>query len=129
MTVCNAAFHLSRYTVVGIVCMISNTIMLVLGDLVGVNYVLTLIVAFVLVTPLGYVLHSNFTFKEPMSIARFLHFSSGVAAGFPISLALLALFYSFLHLPMIVASLLTAAILFVWNYALAHWAIRRRWKL
>ena len=112
--------------VVGAACAILNMILMISGDWIGIHYAPMTVVAFFIVTPIGYLLHAGFTFGEKMSWRSFAKFTSGVAVGFPISLLAFTLLCSGLGLSVAVAAPIATVILFVWNYALAHWAILGR---
>lgn len=115
-----------RYTLVGALCALAHNAIMIGGDAAGLHYFPATILSFLLVTPLGFALHCRFTFREPTSVDRFLRFASGIAAGYPLSLALMALFCSGLGLKVIIAAPLATLLLFVFNYLSAHWAIVRR---
>ncbi|MDB5698454.1 MAG: hypothetical protein JWN69_1258, partial [Alphaproteobacteria bacterium] len=84
---------------------------------------------FAIATPLGYWLHSDFTFQDSVSLRRFLRFTAGVATGFPISLLTMAILCSGLGVPVIIAAPFATVVLFIWNYASAHWAILGKLRL
>ncbi len=115
-----------RYTMVGMVCAFAHNLVVIGADQAGVHYLPATILSFLLVTPLGYFLHSRHTFRAPPGWAGFTRFTAGIAVGYPLSLALMVLFCSGLGLPVIVATPLATAMLFLWNYVSAHWAIVRR---
>jgi putative flippase GtrA len=81
-----------------------------------------------IVTLLGYLLHSRFTFREQL-LRGFLRFASGVAAGLPLSLLSMAILCTGLGLPVVIAAPVATITLFLWNYASAHWTILDRWRL
>jgi len=119
----------ARYTIVGAICALAYNAVMILGDLAGEHYVPMTILSFGIVTPLGYLIHSNFTFREQLSLRGFLRFASGAAAGFPLSLLSMAILCTGLGLPVVIAAPIATIILFLWNYASAHWAILDRWRL
>jgi putative flippase GtrA len=102
-----------RYTIVGAICALAYNAVMILGDLAGGHYVPMTVLSFGIVTPLGYLLHARFPFREQLPLCGFLRFASGVAAGFPLSLLSMAILCTGLGLP----------------YASAHWAILNRWRL
>ncbi len=128
MSAAPAAARTARYAAAGALCALAHNAIMILGDLAGGHYVPMTLVSFGLVTPFGYWLHTRFTFREPASPRAFLRFASGVAAGFPLSFASMALFVSGLGLPVPVAAPLATLTLFAWNYASAHWAIAGRFR-
>lgn len=116
----------ARYVVVGAICAAMHNVIMIGGDWLGAHYLPMNFVSFALVTPLGYWLHSDFTFHGTLSLRGFLRFAAGVAAGFPISLLVMAILCSGLGLPVIIAAPVATLVLFIWNYASAHWAILGR---
>ena len=119
----------ARYTVVGAICAAAHNAVMILGDLAGAHYVPMTLLSFSTVTPLGYLLHSGFTFGEKLSLNGLLRFASGIAAGFPLSLLTMGILCTGLHLPVVAAAPIATAVLFLWNYASARWAIVGRWRL
>jgi putative flippase GtrA len=119
----------ARYLVVGAICAALHNVIMIGGDWLGVHYLPMNFVSFAVVTPVGYWLHSDFTFRGALSVRGFLRFAAGVAAGFPLSLLMMAILCTGLGLPVIIAAPVATAVLFVWNYASAHWAILGRLRL
>lgn len=106
-----------------------NNILIIGGAAVGVNYVAMSVAAVAAVTMLGYLMHTGFTFRERPSVRGLLRFSSAVATGFPLFILLMVIFCTGLGLPVAIATPLSTVILYVWNYALAHWAILGQGRL
>jgi putative flippase GtrA len=117
-----------RYLTVGALCAIINNVIMIGGDFIGLHYIIGTLISFVVLTPMGYLLHCRFTFHKPSTWAGFLRFTVGIAAAYPISLGFMVLFCSVLKWPVIVAAPLTTVCLIVYNYISAHWAIVRRWR-
>lgn len=113
----------ARYTIVGAICAALNNLLIIGGNLLGAGYLAMSVAAFVVVTPLGYLMHTGFTFGEPPSVRGLLRLYSGAATGFPLFILLMAIFCSGLGMPVALATPLCTVILYAWNYALAHWAI------
>ncbi|HJQ16810.1 MAG TPA: GtrA family protein [Allosphingosinicella sp.] len=118
----------TRYVIVGGVCAIVHNSIMILGDIVGIHYLLMNFVSFSVVTPAGYLLHSGFTFGTQHSWPGFMRFASGVAVGFPISLLTMALLCTGFEVPVVIAAPVATIVLFLWNYASAHWAILGRFR-
>lgn len=119
----------ARYTIVGAICAATHNAVMVLGDLAGGHYVPMTVLSFWIVTPPGYLLHARFTFREQFSLRGFLRFTSGIAAGFPLSLLSMTTLCTGLGLPVVIAAPIATVTLFLWNYVSAHWAILDRWRL
>lgn len=112
-----------NYGAIGAVCACISNFIVIAGSLAGVEYWNTAVLSFVLVTPLGYVLQSRFTFGVELSARRFVHFAGGVAAGAVLFLALIGLFHSAFEVPVWIASPLATMLIFCWNYAASCWTI------
>jgi putative flippase GtrA len=117
-----------RYLTVGALCAVTHNVIMIGADFAGLHYVLATFISFVILTPMGYLLHSRFTFHTAASLAGFLRFTAGIATAYPLSLGLMVLFCSVLEWPVLVAAPLTTVLLVVYNYVSAHWAILRRWR-
>lgn len=113
----------ARYAMTGALCALAHNVVMILGDAAGVHYLPMTFLSFALVTPLGYLLHAGFTFKELLSWRAFLRFAAGVAVGFPLSLLIMAVFCSGFGLPVAIAAPLATLTLVLWNYVSTHWAI------
>ncbi len=99
---------------------------MILGEWAGFDYVSSSFLSLLVVIPAGYLLHAGFTFGSGRSWSAFLRFAVSILAGFPISLLTVALLSSGAGLPMVIAAPVATLVLFVWNYATAHWAILGR---
>lgn len=115
-----------RYTMIGAFCALLNNLAIIIGNFLGIHYLPMTIASFVIVTPLAYLLHAGFTFKEPGSLRGFLRFAAGLATAFPVFFLFMAILCTCLRVPVVVAAPVTTIVLYVWNYATAHWAIRGR---
>ena len=119
----------TRYTVVGAICAAVQNAVMIAGGLAGGHYVPLAVLAYAIATPLGYLLHCQFTFRVAPALPGFVRFASGVAAGFPVYFLVMAALCSGLHLPVAAAAPIATVALYLWNYASAHWAVRRRLPL
>ena len=126
MTAYGAVARTTRYTLIGAFCAAFNNTVIILGSWAGHNYVPLSCLAFVIVTPIGYLLHTRFTFGVRRSWHDFVRFAWGGATGFPVYFLVMAGFCSGLHAPVAVATPVATVTLYIWNYALAHWALRSR---
>lgn len=114
-----------RFAVVGIVCALAQNLVVIACDALGLHYLAGMFLAFAAVTPLGYLLHTSYTFAEERSWQAFYRFSAGVAAGIPLAFFLMILLCSGLHVPVPWAIVVATGILFIWNYLSARWAITK----
>jgi putative flippase GtrA len=114
-----------RYFCGGAICAFLHNALVIGLASVGVLYPVALVVSFCITTPIGYLFHSAVTFGEPRSWGRLMRFVGGSLAGFCWSAALMIGMHGGLGLPVVVATPLATAALFVWNFASARWAIVR----
>ncbi|HUI96628.1 MAG TPA: GtrA family protein [Xanthobacteraceae bacterium] len=112
-----------RYVAVGITCAILHNAIMIAGDLLGLHYVASTMVSFVIVCLWGYWLHARFTFGRDLSATSLFRYALGLAANVPGSLVLMFLFCDLAGLPVAVAAPATTVVFFLWNFAMSHWAI------
>ncbi|KQU99875.1 hypothetical protein ASD99_13115 [Mesorhizobium sp. Root695] len=118
-----------RYTLVGLMCAIAHNAIMIVVDQLGGHYLLGILISFLAVTPIGYGLHSRFTFAEPLRLKAFTRFAGGVVAAYPISVAMMVVLCSGFDLSVPIATPIATIALFAWNFAAAHWAILPRLHL
>ncbi|WP_081740622.1 GtrA family protein [Mesorhizobium sp. L2C066B000] len=118
-----------RYIVVGAICAIAHNVIMITVDQLGRHYLLGIMISFLAVTPTGYALHSWFTFGKPLRFKAFARFAAGVAAAYPISVAMMVLLCSWLGLGVAIASPIATVALLIWNVVVAHLAILSRFNL
>ncbi len=112
-----------RYLAVGITCAILHNATMIGGDLLGLHYVLSTMISYVITCLWGYWLHATFTFGHGLSATSLFRYALGLAANVPGSLVLMFLFCDVAGLPVAVAAPATTIIFFLWNFAMSHWAI------
>jgi putative flippase GtrA len=112
-----------RYLVVSIACALLYNAIMIVGDFVGLHYVASTLVSFVVVVFFGYGLHAAFTFGRGFSVRSLLRYALGMAVNLPGSLILMFLFCGLAGIPVAAAAPATTIILFLWNFAVSHWAI------
>jgi putative flippase GtrA len=118
--------RIPRYIVVGALCAGLYNAIMIAGDAVGVSYVVSSVVAFVLNVLIGYTLHCLYTFTEKLSFRGLARYTAAMLITLPLSLGGVALLHGVLRLPMWIASPLVTAFLFCWNYVATHWAVVTR---
>ncbi len=110
---------------VGLACAILYNAVMFACDVLTVPYGIALVIAFSILAPAGYILHSLFTFERGMVPVRFARYAGGMLTAFPGNFAIMVVLVSVLGVKVPIATLLCTAILFVWNYFMARWAISR----
>jgi putative flippase GtrA len=114
-----------RYLAVGGTCALVNIAVLVAAEAAGLPLWGSIALSFGLVCAVGYALHATVTFAAPLVWSGFVRYAAAMAAGLPVSAALLWLFSRALDLPMpIAASCATIATLAL-NFVSSRWAVLR----
>lgn len=114
-----------RYAIVGLACAILHNAIMIGLDRWHVHYAASALVSFVVVVLAGYALHVSFTFRERPSFASLWRYIAGMAANYPLNVALLFLMCDIAGLPMAIAAPAATVLLFGWNFLLSRWAIVR----
>lgn len=114
----------TRYTLVGAICAATYNAIMIVGSRAGGDYVSLSFLAYLVVTPIGYLLHARLTFGVRLAWRDFARFALGIAAGFPVYFVVMAVLCSGLHLPVSVAAPTATVVMYLWNYASSHWALR-----
>ena len=113
----------TRYLAGGAACAILHNVIMIVTSAYGMPYPPALVLSFSVTTPIGYAIHSAYTFEAGCSTRRLQRFVAGAVSGFMVSAVLMALFCSGLGLPVAIATPIATVLLFAWNFALARWAI------
>jgi putative flippase GtrA len=118
-----------RYTLIGLLCALANYGIMLAVDAAGGHYLLAILAGFVVVVPFGFALHSRFTFAEPLRWKAFIKFAGAATAAYPITVTAMVVLCSGFGLSVAVATPIATVVLFLWNFAAAHWAILPRFNL
>lgn len=121
-----SAHRLSPYAAIAALCVALHFAVMMTGDAIGVHYVFSTTVSFVLCVLVGYALHSRYTFSVPPRSSGLARYTTAMALNFPLSIVTVWFFHDLLSQPMMVAapaSTLTAAI---YNFLSSRWAITGR---
>ena len=115
--------HLGAYGFVSAACVILNIVILIGGAFLGVHYVLSTLVSYVLCVLLGYVLHTRFSFQSTFTPASFAKYAAAMSVNIPSAVLAVWLLHDALRLPMFAAAPASTALLAALNYTLNCWAI------
>lgn len=113
----------SRYLAGGAFCALLHNIIMICGTQLGIVYPVALILSFCITTPVGYWIHSVFTFEQARSWIRLQRFLLTAIMGFLGSMMLMVLLCTGLRVPVIVATPVATILLFLWNFTSSRWAI------
>lgn len=110
---------------VGAASAVTHNATMIAADQAGIHYLLGTMISFLAVTSLGYLLHSQFTFADPLRLKAFMRFVGSVITPCPVSVVLMIVLCSGLGLCVAIATPVTVA-MFVLNFIAAHWAMLPR---
>lgn len=118
---------IGRFLAVGIACALLHNIIMIAGDFIGWHYVASSVVSLVVVTAMGYWLHSRWTFPDAeLGQTSFTRYAAAVGANYPLSLAGLFVFVDLLGISVLVAAPATTVILLTFNFVANRWALNVR---
>lgn len=116
------------FVLVGGICLAANTVVLWgLTSGLGIHYLLSTMIAFFAITPLGFLLNKVLTFRTgrehaPIELPRYF---TAMAFSFGANLTLMYLLVSVLGLWYVPASLVVAALLLAFNFVSSdRWSFR-----
>ena len=116
------------FVLVGGFCLAANTLALwLLTSVLGLHYLLSTLLAFALITPLGFLLNKVLTFRTPREHApiELPRYFTAMAASLGANLALMYLLVSVLGLWYLAASVLVAVTRVVVNFLTSdRWSFR-----
>ena len=115
----------TRFAIVGLVCAATHNAIVISAVWLGLHYALACVISYLVVVVLGFVLHVRFTFEKPATAASFWRYAVGMAANYPLTLALLFVMCDIGGWPVTVAAPVATVLLIVWNFLASRWAIAR----
>lgn len=115
----------SRYAQIGLVCALMTNGIIIGLDQVGTHYFAATLVATVVVTAIGFLLHCAWTYKVAPTAAGFARFVAATALGSCIAVVSMVVLCDGFGLSATAAIPIATVFLFFWNYLLATWAIVR----
>jgi putative flippase GtrA len=118
----------AAFVLVGGFCLAVNTLVLwLLTSWLGIHYLVSTVIAFGSITPLGFLLNKVITFRTRREHARIElpRYFAAMAASFGANLALMYLLVSVLGIWYLAASILVAVTLVVCNFVTSdRWSFR-----
>ena len=116
----------ARFAIVGFVCAVAHNMIVITASLAHFHYAVGCVISYVLVVLLGFMLHVRFTFQERATMSAFWRYAVGMAANYPITLALLFVMCDLAGWPIAMAAPVATVFLIAWNFVATRWAIARK---
>ncbi|MBC7634725.1 MAG: GtrA family protein [Acetobacteraceae bacterium] len=106
--------------------MVASNVIIIALDWIGQSMFVAVLCSFFVVVVIGYILHTFFTFSAQPGWAGFFKYAAVMSINIPISLAALALFFTWMGLPMVIAAPAATVLSLAVNYAGTAWSMRTR---
>ena len=113
----------ARFVSVGAVCALAHNAILLGAGFAGLHYVVGCAISYLVVVIIGFALHVRFTFDATPTLPAFWRYALGMAANYPLTLALLFVMCDVAGWPLAIAGPTATVLLFAWNFVLSRWAI------
>lgn len=121
---------LTRFGGVGGLCALLNFVILYVGtSLLHAHYLVSAIVSFALLTPLSYLLHKAFSFRDrqPAAGGQFALYLINLVLSVAANLGLMIVFVELARMNYLVSAFLATTVIFTGSYAAnAFWVFRAR---
>lgn len=105
-------------------CFLGHNAIMIVAESLRAALWLAILLSFTAIATVGYILHSRFTFKQPLSFLAFGRYTISMLLNIPLSFATTWFWYSWLEFPMPVAAPLASLCMIMLNFLLSRWAIR-----
>lgn len=115
--------RIGPYGLIAALCVLTNFVILVAGDRVGLHYVVSLSISFVVCVLIGYLLHSRFTYTARVERSGLVRYTGAMALNYPLSIVSIWFFNDLLSLPMVLAAPASTFALTFYNFLSSRWAI------
>lgn len=106
-------------------CFFGHNIVMIVADSLHTALWLAVLLSFAAAVTIGYISHSLFTFKRPLSISVFIRYAIGMSLNIPLAFATTWFWYSWLEFSMPVAAPLASLCMLALNFLLSRWAISK----
>ncbi|EBI0064990.1 TPA: GtrA family protein [Citrobacter amalonaticus] len=104
-------------------CFLGHNAIMIVADSLCVALWLAILLSFAIIATVGYILHSLFTFKQPLSFAGFGRYTISMLLNIPLAFVSTWIWYHWLEFPMTIAAPLASLCMLVLNFLLSRWAI------
>lgn len=104
-------------------CFLGHNATMIVAERLYAALWLAVLLSFVIIVTFGYILHSLFTFKQPLSLYAFGRYTLGMLLNIPLTYVTTGFWYHWLEVPMLVAAPLASCCMIALNFFLSRWAI------
>ncbi len=114
-----------RYGMVAGVCFVLGSVLIPAFAALGLHYAVATILAFAIVTVVGFACHCRWTFQVERSIDGFLRYAGAMLLNLPLTIILIGLAHDGLGWSIAWSAPLASLVLFSWNFLAVRWAVLR----
>jgi putative flippase GtrA len=114
------------YATVSGTCWLTSNAILIAGDWAKFPLSLSIGLSYLLVVVMGYLLHSLFSFRQPLSLAALGRYALAMSLNIPLAFAAIWLWRDAVGLPMLWAAPLATGFTTAMNFVLSRWAVSGR---
>lgn len=111
------------YLCVSGTCFLGHNAIMIVAERFYAALWLAVMLSFVITVIIGYILHSAFTFKQPLSLSAFGRYTLGMLLNIPLAYVTTWFWYHWLEFPMPAAAPLASLCMIALNFLLSRWAI------
>jgi len=115
-----------RYSVVSGICLLFVLVLIPLLSWLGLHYAIATAIVFCLNVIVGFLSHCYWTFGVERKFSSFVRYVAALSLNLPLTIGLIGVGHDLLGLSVAISTALASALMFVWNYVVAHWAVLRR---
>jgi putative flippase GtrA len=115
-----------RYLAVAGACLVMHNIIVITASRAGLNLWQAAATSFCIMVVAGYLLLATLVFDSGYSMRAFFRYVAAMAFNFPISTALLWLFFAAARQPMEIAAPAATIVMVAYNFVASRWAVAAR---
>lgn len=104
-------------------CILLHNVVMIGANRASVALGPAVLLSFFVVASAGYVLHSLFTFRQPLALKGFARYAIAMSANIPLAFVTTWFWYKVVGLPMTIASPIASGCMLALNFVLGRWAI------
>lgn len=115
-----------RYLSVSVACVLLNNAIIIGATWSGLHYMASTILSMAILIVTAYLAHTFWTYRAKASWSAFGIFTAASLVNLPLAMVVMFVAIDLLHQSVVVATIATTIIAFVWNFLMTRFAITRR---
>lgn len=115
--------NLFSYGLIAGLCAGLHLAILVVGDAIGLHFMLLVTISFVVCVLVGYFGHCRFTFGIAPTLVELTRYTLAMTANYPLTIAAVWFTHDWMGLPMLIAAPASTVLLTAYNLLSSRWAV------